>query len=233
MRAVTFDFGQTLAELDHEFLAQRLSERGQRYDAGAARAASNEAWAHYGTQTARSREAASHGGAWRSMMALLLERGGVPAARREELTTWLWAEQPLQNLWRKPIPGMIELVHELRRQGTAVGVLSNSEGHLAELAELLGWGRSFDVIIDSGKVGFDKPDPRIFELAAGALGVAPDELIHVGDSWEADVQGALGVAARAVWFDARHRDRALPSGVDGAGSASELREVLARLLLVS
>lgn len=233
MKAVTFDFGQTLAELDHEFFARRLSERGQRFDASAARAASSEAWAHYGALTAQSREAASHGGAWRSMMALLLERGGVPAARCEELTSWLWAEQPKHNLWRKPIPGMIELVHELRSQGTAVGVLSNSEGHLAELAELLGWGSSFDVIVDSGKVGFDKPDPRIFELAARALCVAPSELIHVGDSWEADVQGALGVTARAVWFDARQRERALPSGVDGASSASELREVLARLLLVS
>jgi putative hydrolase of the HAD superfamily len=112
-------------------------------------------------------------------------------------------------------------------------VVSNSEGHLAELAELLGWGRAFDVLIDSGKVGFDKPDPRIFELAWRALGVAPSELIHVGDSWEADVEGALGITARAVWFDARHRERALPSGVDGAADAHELREVLARLLVVS
>ncbi len=233
MKAVTFDFGQTLAELDHEFLARRLGERGQPFDASAARAANDEAWAHYGERTARSRETAGHGGAWRSMMSLLLERGGVPAARCEELTAWLWAEQPRHNLWRKPIPGMIELVHELRGQGTPVGVLSNSEGHLAELAELLGWGSAFDVLIDSGKVGFDKPDPRIFELAWRGLGVAPAELIHVGDSWAADVKGALGITARAVWFDARHRERALPSGVDGAADASELREVLARLLLVS
>ena len=29
---VTFDFGQTLAELDHDFLARRISERGALLD---------------------------------------------------------------------------------------------------------------------------------------------------------------------------------------------------------
>jgi hypothetical protein len=35
--AVTFDFGQTLAELDHAFLARRLEERGVSLDADRAR----------------------------------------------------------------------------------------------------------------------------------------------------------------------------------------------------
>jgi putative hydrolase of the HAD superfamily len=225
--AVTFDFGQTLAELDHEFLARRLGEQGVQLDLSAVRAATNDAWAHYG-----SRKSAGHADAWRSMMALLLERGGVPSERIAPLTTWLWDEQPRENLWRKPIPGMIELVRELREQGITVGVISNSEGRLAELIAQLGWQGTFDVVIDSGKLGVDKPHPRIFELASSALSVKPSELIHVGDSWEADVEGALGVSARAVWFDARHRERALPSGVDGARDASELREVLARLVVV-
>jgi putative hydrolase of the HAD superfamily len=128
---------------------------------------------------------------------------------------------------------MIELVRELKQRGVPLVVISNSEGHLAELVEELGWGRDFDVVIDSGRIGIDKPDPRIFAHACAAVGVSPQDLLHVGDSWEADVQGALGASASAVWFDARHRERALPERVYGAANARELREILARLAFLS
>lgn len=228
MTAVTFDFGQTLAELDYAFLERRLSERGARFDAAKARVASHDAWALYGQA-----KSSGHAQAWRAMMELLLERGGVPASRLAELGGWLWSEQPARNLWRKPIAGMIELVRELARARVPLGILSNSEGQLARLVDELGWSHDFGVVVDSGRVGFDKPDARIFQVACRALGVQPSGLLHVGDSWEADVEGALNSGARAVWFDARHRERSLPSGVSGAGDAGELREVLVGLGLVS
>jgi putative hydrolase of the HAD superfamily len=128
---------------------------------------------------------------------------------------------------------MIELAKELARSGVKLAIISNSEGHMAELLAELGWSEIFGVIADSGRLGIDKPKPGIFEHACAALGIACSELVHIGDSWEADVEGALGVGAQAVWFDERHRQRELPSGVYGAGSATELREVLARLGLVS
>jgi len=228
MKAVGFDFGQTLGELDYAFLAKRLRERGVALDPLTAAASSQPAWQIYGE-----RKRDGHAVAWRAMMEAQLTGGGAPSARAPELAAWLWDEQPRQNLWRKPIAGMIELTRELRRAGTPIAVISNSEGHLAELVAELGWERDFDVIVDSGRIGIDKPDPRIFLHACAALDVAPSDLLHVGDAWEADVQGALGVAASAVWFDARHRERALPERVYGAANAAELREVLARLGLVS
>lgn len=227
MKAVGFDFGQTLGELDYEFLAKRLAERGVALDVRAAAANSKPAWQIYGE-----RKRDGHALAWRAMMEAQLTGGGVRREQAPELAAWLWQEQPRQNLWRKPIAGMIELVRELRRGGTPVAVISNSEGHLAELAAELGWQHDFDVIVDSGRIGIDKPDPRIFLQACSALRTAPSDLLHVGDAWEADVQGALGVAASAVWFDARHRERALPERVYGAENAAELRAVLARLGLL-
>ena len=167
------------------------------------------------------------------MMEIQLTCGGVSAERVVELASWLWQEQPRHNLWRRPIPGMIELARELKQRGVPIAIISNSEGHLAELVEELGWARDFDLVIDSGRVGIDKPDPRIFAHACAALGVPLEDLLHVGDAWEADVQGALGASASAVWFDARHRERALPERVYGAANAQELREVLARLAFLS
>jgi putative hydrolase of the HAD superfamily len=159
--------------------------------------------------------------------------GGVASASASELGAWLWSEQPRQNLWRRPIAGMIELVRELRGRGVPVGIISNSEGHLAELVGELGWAADFETVVDSGRVGVDKPDARIFLHACEALRTPANQLLHVGDAWEADVKGALGVAAHAVWFDARHRERELPERVHGASNAAELREVLARLGLLS
>jgi putative hydrolase of the HAD superfamily len=227
-RGVGFDFGQTLGELDHDFLKQRLAERGAAYDPVQACSRQLEAWERYGAL-----KDAGHAAAWRSMLEVFLRHGGVPVDKLDELTGWLWEQQPSKNLWRRPIPGMIELASELRKAGVKLAIISNSEGRMAELLAELGWSETFHVVVDSGRLGIDKPNPGIFQHACAELGVACSELLHVGDSWQADVEGALGVGAQAVWFDARHRQRSLPRGVHGAGSAAELREVLARLGLVS
>jgi HAD superfamily hydrolase (TIGR01549 family) len=228
MKALTFDFGQTLAELDYEFVAQRLAPHGAVFDPVAGRNNSKPAWDLYGQKKSE-----GHVVAWRAMMQAQLEGGGVPPAQAAPLAAWLWDEQPRKNLWRRPIAGMIELVRELADARVPVGIISNSEGHLAELVDELGWIADFRVVVDSGRVGIDKPDTRIFQHAFAALSVSPEDVLHVGDAWEADVQGALGAGASAVWFDSRHRERALPERVFGAASAAELREVLARLGLVS
>lgn len=227
MKALGFDFGQTLAELDYDFVAQRLRERGASFDPRLGRERSKAAWDIYGQK-----KRDGHVVAWQAMMQAQLEGGGVPREQAPELAGWLWQEQPRRNLWRRPIAGMIELSRELRRAGTPIAIISNSEGHLAELVDELGWKADFDVVVDSGRLGIDKPDPRIFQHACAALALPPEQLLHVGDAWEADVQGALGAGASAVWFDSRHRERALPERVYGASNAAELREVLARLELL-
>jgi HAD superfamily hydrolase (TIGR01509 family) len=218
---VTFDFGQTLAELDLEFLAQRVAERGVVLDTVRSRRALPLAGKAYDSMKAR-----GHAEAWANMVHTLLEQGGI--ATPAELAAWLWREQPLKNLWRKPIPGMFELALELHGKGVKLGILSNSEGRLAELVDELGKTALFPVIVDSGRVGIDKPDRRIFELAAERLGETTSELVHVGDSWEADVLGAVGAGARAIWFG--HSDgRSLPERVVACSNAAEVRAALASL----
>src|SRR5450755_5129470 len=202
VRAVTFDFGQTLAELDHAFLALRAESLGAELDSTMAHAATVAAWRAYGAA-----KSLGHARAWQAMMLALLRGGGLrPKSGQnepqyaEKIAQQLWAAQPTKNLWRKPIAGMFELVHELRARHIPVGIISNSEGRLAELVEELGESASFQVVVDSGRVGIDKPDARIFEHAAQALGTPLSEIVHVGDAWEADVIGARKAGAQAIWF---------------------------------
>ncbi|HET7541069.1 MAG TPA: HAD family hydrolase [Polyangiaceae bacterium] len=225
---MTFDFGQTLAELDHDFLQRRAHSFGAELDPVASYAGTVAAWHAYGAA-----KALGHDRAWQAMMLEILRAGGVRKIRAqaadpeyaEKIAQLLWDAQPTHNLWRKPIAGMFELVAELAAQRVPVGIISNSEGHLAELVEELGQRALFDVIIDSGRVGVDKPNPRIFQLAAEALGVKLEQIVHVGDAWEADVLGARAAGAQAIWY-APTDERALPEGVVACRSASELRDAL-------
>lgn len=223
IRAVTWDFGQTLAELDTELLARRLAERGVEGRADALERAVPQAWRAY--DDAIERGVAKH--PWKLLMRSLLEGGGVEPLAVEPSVDWLWEQQPVKNLWRRPIPGMIELVDELRARGVAQAVVSNSEGRLAELVAEMGWGGRFAIVADSGKLGVEKPDAAIFHYACRALGVAPGETAHVGDSLAADVRGALAAGLEAIWFRPRVATRVARAkqAVDASSTRAALLEL--------
>ncbi len=220
--AVTFDLGQTLVDLDHELLARRVAERDGRIDPRTVERETAASWRAYNDAKRRGVEGQQ---AWLGFMHTLLTRSGLADSQARELSAWLWTEQPKHNLWRKPIDGMVALVDALEAANVPVGAVSNSEGGIRELLAELGWSHRFRCVADSGRLGFEKPDPRIFEWAAERLGVAADALIHIGDSWEADVVGALGVGARAIWFSADPA-RELPPRVAACRTPDEVRAAL-------
>ena len=49
--------------------------------------------------------------------------------------------------------------------------------------------------------GMAKPDPRIFLTAAERLGVAPEQILHVGDDPVMDVAGARDAGLRTAWIN--------------------------------
>ncbi|CAN5867072.1 hypothetical protein BH11MYX2_BH11MYX2_36530 [soil metagenome] len=61
----------------------------------------------------------------------------------------------------------------------------------------------FGGVIDSGRIGIEKPDPRIFAAALDALSVPRDTpAIHIGDLYKTDIGGALSAGWRAIWYGA-------------------------------
>jgi putative hydrolase of the HAD superfamily len=201
VEAVTFDAGQTLVELDTNLLAARLAERGSPVSVAALDAAAPAAWRRFDALAAAGLGGHA-GGGWRGLMLGLLAGAGVPGDH-EALVDWLWSEQPRRNLWRRPIAGMRALVDELRDRGLRVGLISNSEGKIAELFDEIGWAGVFDCVADSGALGIEKPDARIFAWTLDRLGVDAAHTVHVGDSRSADVDGARGAGMRAIWFGPR------------------------------
>lgn len=194
---VSFDFGQTLASLDCAYLAQKLGERGSPTSDANLEGALGSAWAAY-DQAVR---AGVCGHPWKLFMKSLLSGAGLDRSPAlDDDVDFLWNDQPHRNLWRRPISGMIDLARSLSSRGLRIGVLTNSEGRAAELIDELGWGGVFDVIVDSGRVRVEKPDPRIFQIFAQQLGVPIESILHLGDSLGADVHGARRAGMRALWF---------------------------------
>lgn len=228
-RAVTFDAGQTLIDLDLDFLAARLGERGVHADPAVLGLATPAAWTHY-DQLVES--GADHITGWKGFIGRVLEGGGI---RDAALVDWLYTENRPRNLWRRPIAGMVELARELRGRGVRVAVLSNSEGMLEELLVEIGLAEAFDTIIDSGRVKLEKPGREIFDHTLAALGVHAADAVHIGDSFNADIVGARGAGWRAIWFGRRiappgtaGRPPIDDPGVAIARDAGEVRAALRR-----
>ena len=59
----------------------------------------------------------------------------------------------------------------------------------------------FASTIYSMDVGLAKPSPEIFASAVQTLGIAPGEILHIGDNERTDVRGALAAGFRAIRLD--------------------------------
>lgn len=75
--------------------------------------------------------------------------------------------------------------------------LSNGNADIARI----GIGGYFKASISAQAFGVAKPDPRIFHAAAGAAGVQPREVLHVGDDAALDVLAALNCGMQTVWVN--------------------------------
>jgi putative hydrolase of the HAD superfamily len=84
---------------------------------------------------------------------------------------------------------------------------TDTETALAVLGEA-GLRDSLEVVTISEAVGWRKPRREIFESLLGELGLAPGEVLHVGDNLEADVGGAAALGMRTAWLTRRVGDPA-------------------------
>lgn len=128
--------------------------------------------------------------------------------------------------------GAKELIERLVKAGYVVGLLTNgAENHqlkkirAMELDHLIPPERQFI----SGKVGWDKPDTRVFAHVNEMTGTKPENSIYIGDSWRNDVIGALEAGWSVIWFN--HRG-ANPESMEHVPNHTAVSyEELAQLLL--
>jgi putative hydrolase of the HAD superfamily len=93
----------------------------------------------------------------------------------------------------------------LDADGLTLGIVSNYEAWLDELLRSLGVRDRFRVVVISGIVGIEKPDPRIFTLALDDLGISAGHVAYVGDNPEFDIAPPAALGMTPVLIDRRER----------------------------
>ena len=101
--------------------------------------------------------------------------------------------------------GVRKLLGELRGRGLKAVLLTNGDPQV-QRPKLDGLLEHVDGAVVSGELGHHKPDRRAFEGALALVGGTPQSSAMVGDTYEADIEGALAAGfARAVWIVRRPR----------------------------
>lgn len=201
------DGGGTIVLPDRRLVAAALGGAGLRIDPGAVPRA------HYQAVREIDREGrlAPDDGYGRRFCAALGVAPPHLAAAVAALSELSDSRRSGRVLWSEPTPGGFEAIQELMREGLAVIIVTNSDGHAAENLGAAGildrTGLSAAAVIDSQVVGSTKPDRRIFDVALAAAGIRPDEAVHVGDMVSTDVRGASALGITPIHLDPYRRCR--------------------------
>lgn len=205
---VFLDVGNTLISIDFDWIADELCARGFACEPAALRRA--EAAARPGYSHRLFVDGVEAGtDLFLTYLTTMFERlevtAALPSSDLQDLVTEL---RPVLRpdgrasvLWRAVMPQVPEALARMRARGLTLVVVSNSDGTASRSLEAAGLLTYLSAVIDSAIVGYEKPDPRIFEHALRQTGARPERTLHVGDLYHADVTGARAAGIHAVLLD--------------------------------
>lgn len=220
MRAVTFDFWNTLLRADDAGVRDRrltawlglLAGEGLELDGEVLGGAMRHAVGRFDEHWRRN----EFYGATQAVADVLAHLGidVAPATQRQMVEAIV---DPDPTHAPPPTPDVIEAIEELRRRGVRIGIICDvglaPSTTLRRYLTDHGMLELFDHWSFSDEVGTFKPDPAIFVHALTGLGgIDPADAAHVGDLRRTDIAGAKGMGIRAVRY----------SGIfDDPGSAAD------------
>jgi putative hydrolase of the HAD superfamily len=121
---------------------------------------------------------------------------GCPHAAAERLWTRVLAAVPPVRLWSVANPDAVRFLEGLDRAVPRY-VVTNSQGDAHHELRLCGLRPLVDGVLDSTQIGICKPDPRVFQMAAVAVGRALADCLYVSDTLDAP----SGAGVRHVLYD--------------------------------
>ncbi len=136
-----------------------------------------------------------------------------------DLLTELVARAGDSSYWSLLDPAAVETLGRLSHD-YRLAVISNADGSIGRVLETAGIREFFAQVTDSGRIGCEKPNPRIFEAALAAMKAEASASLYVGDIYGVDYCGATAAGMQAVLLDPAgfYRDWPAPA----IGSLAEL-----------
>lgn len=206
IRAVSFDCAQTLLQVDwspgsfaldcaraagvdlpegaEEAYDQLLADRGREY-----------------ASAALTRDPAASEAFWRSLTAEWLARLGVPGSPDALMAAGEKLMYGADSIVYRLYPDSLPALRALSKAGLRLVVVSNWDSSLHRVLELHGLAPWFEAVFASMEEGCAKPDSAFFRIAERHLGLAPEEILHVGDNPVDDLEGARACGWQAVLID--------------------------------
>lgn len=128
----------------------------------------------------------------REAIRLALRKAGEPTELAEPAFDVFYAMRNRVTLFDDAMPTLLWLAERY-----PLVAVTNGNADL----EAIGLAHLFQARITAVGQGVAKPDRRIFDAAAQAVGAAPHQVLHVGDDAHLDVLGALQADMQAVWVN--------------------------------
>lgn len=115
----------------------------------------------------------------------------------QELADWL---KVAPRTWYKPDPKITEFIAGIMRREVRWGIVTNGTQTQFDKARRVGAFDGNSCFIVSEVVGFEKPEPDIFEMALQQLAPpSSDNVLFVGDNPVADIDGARKAGMHTAW----------------------------------
>lgn len=112
-----------------------------------------------------------------------------------------WLHRSAYQRSRQMVTGVLPLLEYLHGKVKIAIVTNNLLEEQLDKLRYLQLESLIDELVTSEETGFIKPDPAIFRVALERVGCQANEVVMIGDAWNADIQGARQAGIRAIWLN--------------------------------
>ena len=130
---------------------------------------------------------------------ILLKEAGIEV--NEQLILGLLSKMRQFDMKLVLFDDVMPVLTDLKGRGLILGLISNVDRDITPLLNQMGLTSLLQVVVTSQDMGFNKPNPKMFQEALRRAGVQASEAIYVGDQYQIDVVGANNVGMKGVLLD--------------------------------
>ena len=141
---------------------------------------------------------------WREVVFDTFKESGYNLGNKfDDIFEFLFLEFTKKNVWAV-YQEVFDVFKEIQKRNISLGLISNFDSRLEVILQELNLFNYFNSLSYSGKVGFSKPDIKIFKYSLQELNILPEESMYIGDSLYSDYYPACGININALLIDRKN-----------------------------
>ncbi len=209
IKVITFDYWDTLVPIDEEKIKKMreerakevvkfLKEKGYNFSYEEVKEISSKVWELYRVNPINNKEVTLN-----IMVEEILKNLKIRKSKKMVESLVKIYEEYLYKAGLSVDKEAVEVIKILKEKGFKLGIVSNTPGGNVEkkILEDARISSFFDIMLFSSFEGVRKPHPEIFMKVINFFKIKPEELLHIGDTPELDIEGPLKIGAKAILWN--------------------------------